>query len=62
MFHAPLNFLDLGNFCNQYSVTVIHLKDLPFNTCLDGLIGKALDFKAVMVAVERSNPTGGNFG
>ena len=39
LFHAPLHFLDLGNFWNQKSVTVIHLKDLPFNTCLDRIIG-----------------------
>ena len=37
------------------------IQHIPFNTCLDGHIGKASDFKAVMVAVGRSNPTGGNF-
>ena len=41
-------------------MTVIHLRDLPFNTCLDGLIGWVSDFKAVMVAVRSSNLTGGN--
>ena len=39
VFTKPLHFWYLGNFWNQWSVIVIHLKDLPFNTCLDGHIG-----------------------
>ena len=37
LFHTPLHFLDFGNFWNNYSVTVIHLKDLPFIFLTDPL-------------------------
>ena len=38
-FMHHLTFFDLGNFWNQKSVTVIHLKDLQFSTRLHGLNG-----------------------
>ena len=37
------------------------IQQIPFNTCLDGHIGYASDFKLVIVAVASSTPIGGNF-
>ena len=44
----------------KWCLNQFQLKDLQFSTRLLGLNGGVSDFKAVMVVVGRSNPTGAN--